>query len=407
MSNVENIYKLTSLQSGMLFHVLYESADVNPYVAQSCDEFVGPLDASRLRDAWQAVVDRHTALRSAFVWEGLDEPVQVVQRQVEVPFEELDWRGCLADEQETRLQELLREDRLRGFDLAAAPLLRFTVARLADERSVVLWSFHHLLLDGWSAQLVQKEVYAHYRASLSDGSPQLETPVPYARHIEWLSKQSRSEAETFWRDTLRNFEAPTGFGVDRATGDVGYGDITVNFDTELSVQLKEFARAHRVTVNTVVQGAWALLLSRYSGSDDIVYGCTVSGRPAELPGAESIVGLLINTLPVRVRIRQDACVDEWLRDLQEHQVWLRQYEYSALADIQGWSGMVKGEPLFRSIFVFQNYPKALESSDLPEGLEVGAPGGGPPPPTTPPPAPPHPPKKPSAGVYIEPAGLVR
>ncbi|WP_329082496.1 non-ribosomal peptide synthetase [Streptosporangium sp. NBC_01469] len=370
MTNVENIYKLTPLQSGMLFHVLYDSTGANPYVAQSIDEFVGPLDVERLRLAWQAVVDRHSALRSVFVWEGLDEPVQVVQRRVELPFEELDWRSRPAAEQKRCLEELVEEDRVRGFDLGSAPLLRLTVVRFTGDRTMVLWTFHHLLLDGWSTQVVQKEVFAFYRAA-TDGTPaRLAEPIPYARYIGWLSEQSKERAEEFWRRYLGSFEAPTDLGIGATIAESDFGDVKRNLGPELAERLGEFARAHRVTVNTVVQGAWALLLSRYSGSDDIVHGSTVSGRPAALTDAESIVGLFINTLPVRTRVPVELSVAEWLHELQDQHVELRQYEYTSLVDAQGWSAVPKGKQLFKSILVFENYPKVIGDSDLPEDLTV-------------------------------------
>ena len=370
MTNVENIYKLTPLQSGILFHVLYDASDTNPYVAQSIDEFAGPLDVTRLREAWQAVVDRHTALRSAFVWERLDEPLQVVQRTVELPFEVLDWRSFPADEQERRLEGVLSEDRARGFDLGSAPLLRLTVVRLADERATVLWTFHHLLLDGWSTQMVQKEVFTLYRAATDGTAARLSDPVPYVRYIGWLGEQSQDHAERFWRRYLDGFAEPTALGIGGATGASGFGDVDLELGGVLARRLGDFARAHQVTVNTVVQGAWALLLSRYGGGDDVVYGSTVSGRPPELADAESIVGLFINTLPVRARVRSELPVAEWLRELQGEHVELRQYEYTSLVDAQEWSAVPKGEQLFQSILVFENYPKILGDSDLPENLAV-------------------------------------
>ncbi|MFJ4577652.1 condensation domain-containing protein, partial [Streptomyces sp. NPDC088846] len=370
MTNVENIYKLSPLQSGMLFHVLYDSADDNPYVAQSVDEFVGVLDAERLREAWQAVVDRHAALRSAFVWEGLDEPVQVVQRRVELPFVELDWRADSGVEQERRLKGLLDEDRVRGFDLGSAPLLRLTVVRLADDRTVSLWSFHHLLLDGWSTQMVQKEVFALYRAGAEGSVARLSDPVPYARYIEWLGEQSREKAEKFWRGYLGSFGEPTELGITAPTGRTGFDNVRIKLDAEAAARLNDFARTHRLTANTVVQGAWALLLSRYSGSDDVVFGSTVAGRSTELADSESIVGLFINTLPVRARISAERPVVEWLREMQEQQVEVRQYEYTSLVDAQGWSAVPRGEKLFQSIFVFENYPKVIDDASLPRNLSV-------------------------------------
>ncbi|MER5502748.1 amino acid adenylation domain-containing protein [Streptomyces sp. NPDC002561] len=366
---------LSPMQAGMLFQSLAETADgtadsaeVRPYVVQFVDEFTGPLDVARFRRGWQEVVDRHTILRSSFTMDGESGARQTVHARAEIPFDEVDWRDTDADARRERLERLLADDRSRGFDPARPPLMRFTLARTATDRTIVIWSFHHLLLDGWSAQLVQQEFYTRYRAALSGTVPALPDPVPYSRYIEWIEERSRSEAEAFWNRALDGLTEPTALGVDRETGECGFGDVEFTVDGELSVRMGEFAKSHRITVNTIVQGMWTLLLSRYSGSEDVLYGSTVSGRPADLPGVESMVGLFINTLPVRAAAPGEARIVDWLRTLQEGHVELRQYEYSSLADIQRWSAIPGPDALFRSILVFENYPKLLSGDDLPQGL---------------------------------------
>ncbi|MGW2619583.1 amino acid adenylation domain-containing protein [Streptomyces sp. NPDC001500] len=366
---------LSPMQAGMLFQSLAETADgtsdsaeVRPYVVQFVDEFTGPLDVACFRSGWQEVVDRHTILRSSFTMDGESGARQTVHARAEIPFDEVDWRDTDADVRRERLERLLADDRSRGFDPARPPLMRFTLARTAADRTIVIWSFHHLLLDGWSAQLVQQEFYTRYRAALSGTVPALPDPVPYSRYIEWIEERSRSEAEVFWRRTLDGLTEPTALGVDRETGDSGFGDVEFAVDDELSARMGEFAKSYRITVNTIVQGMWTLLLSRYSGSEDVLYGSTVSGRPADLPGVESMVGLFINTLPVRAAAPGEARVVDWLRNLQEGHVELRQYEYSSLADIQRWSAIPGPDALFRSILIFENYPKLLSGDDLPQGL---------------------------------------
>ncbi|MFB7853109.1 amino acid adenylation domain-containing protein, partial [Streptomyces sp. NPDC056053] len=366
---------LSPMQAGMLFQSLAETADgtadsaeVRPYVVQFVDEFTGPLDVACFRRGWQEVVDRHTILRSSFTMDGESGARQTVHARAEIPFDEVDWRDTDADARRERLERLLADDRSRGFDPARPPLMRFTLARTAADRTIVIWSFHHLLLDGWSAQLVQQEFYTRYRAALSGAVPALPDPVPYSRYIEWIEERSRSEAEAFWNRALDGLTEPTALGVDRETGECGFGDVEFTVDGELSVRMGEFAKSHRITVNTIVQGMWTLLLSRYSGSEDVLYGSTVSGRPADLPDVESMVGLFINTLPVRAAAPGEARVVDWLRTLQEGHVELRQYEYSSLADIQRWSAIPGPDALFRSILVFENYPKLLSGDDLPQGL---------------------------------------
>ncbi|MDO0928856.1 amino acid adenylation domain-containing protein [Streptomyces sp. TG1A-8] len=364
--NVEDVYGLSPLQFGMLYHSLEDTSDTRPYMVQMTEEVEGPFDEALFGEAWQRLVDRHTILRSAFVWEGVSEPVQVVQRRAPLPFAVRDLRG-LPDQQE-RLDAFLAEDWDRGFDLSRAPLVRVTVLRTAEERRIVVWSFHHILLDGWSVQILQKELFALYRGLL-DGSPAALPPTaPYRRYIEWLNAQRDDASAAFWTDYLAGVTEPTDLHVDRDTGDRGVGEFEVCAPADLFARARDYARSQRITMNTLVQGLWSILLSRYSRQDEVLFGSTISGRSIALPGVESMMGLFINTLPVRGRLTGDLVVADWLRDLQDEQLDMRQWEYCHLVDVQKHSPIPRGEPLFRSILVFENYPVVQKPSDFPEGL---------------------------------------
>ncbi|MGW4601536.1 condensation domain-containing protein, partial [Streptomyces sp. NPDC004457] len=364
--NVEDVYGLSPLQFGMLYHSLEDTSDTRPYMVQMTEEVEGPFDETLFGAAWQQLVDRHSILRSAFVWEGVSEPVQVVQRRASLPFEVRDLRGLPG--QEERLNAFLAEDWARGFDLSRAPLVRVTVLRMTEERRIVVWSFHHILLDGWSVQILQKELFALYRALL-DGTPAgLPPTVPYRRYIEWLNSRRDDDSGTFWSEYLAGVTEPTALHVDRDTGDTGVGEFEVCASAELFARARDYAKSQRVTMNTLVQGLWSILLSRYSRQDEVLFGSTISGRSIDLPGVESMMGLFINTLPVRGRLTGDLVVSEWLRDLQDEQLDMRQWEYCHLVDVQKHSRIPRGEPLFRSILVFENYPVVQKPSDFPEGL---------------------------------------
>src|SRR6185369_7680989 len=221
----------------------------------------------------------------------------------------------------------------------------------------------HLLMDGWSLPLLLKEVFSYYEAYSQGRELQLETSRPYEDYIGWLLEQDMAAAETYWRRRLAGFTEPTPLPAKRNAGDQpkasGYAELKRQLSTEATDQLRRCSRQQQVTLNTVVQAAWALLLSRYSGAQDLVYGATVSGRPPELVGVEEMVGLFINTLPVRVELSSEQMVGEWLRELQRRQVEMRQYEFSPLVEVQGWSEVGRTRTLFDSIVVFENYP--LES----------------------------------------------
>ncbi|HEU5200166.1 MAG TPA: amino acid adenylation domain-containing protein [Ktedonobacterales bacterium] len=360
MKNVEDIYPLSPPQQGMLFHTLY-APQSGIYCEQLGMTFHSPLERERFKEAWQYVIERHPILRTAFVWEGLDEPLQIVRRRVEIPWEEYDWQGGSASEQAARLQAFLQADRSRGFDLAHAPLMRLTLLRLSPETAQCIWSYHHLLLDGVSTNLILHEVFACYQALQQGQMSNLPRPRPYRDYIAWLQEQDLTAAEAFWRQYLKGFTAPTPLVVDQPSGagasatEEGSGEYEIRLSRERTSALQAFARQHQLTLNTLLQGAWALLLSRYSGEIDVVFGITVSTRPATLVGAESMVGVFINSLPLRVQVSPEEQVLAYLKKVQVAQIEARQYDYSPLVQVQGWSETPRGQPIFESLLVFENY----------------------------------------------------
>ncbi len=353
---IEDIYTLSPMQQGILFHALYaRTSDV--YTIQLNYTLRGKLDVAAFKESWQTVVNRHAILRTAFAWQGLSEPVQIVHKNVNAPWEQLDYSGVAPVEQRQRLQAFLEADKARGFDLTDAPLVRLTVIQFADDEYRAVWSIHNLLLDGWSLALVMKEVFSYYEAFGADESFRLKPPRPYRDYIAWSKQQSWTEAERFWRETLKGFSAPTPLGVDQTVVSTGaYEADVITLSSQTTAALRMLARRQQLTLNTIVQGAWALLLHRYSGEDDIVFGATVSGRPPSLNGIESMVGVFINTLPVRIRVPQRESLLSWLKALQEQQVKVRQFEHTPLMQVQAWSDALPGAPLFETIFVFENYP---------------------------------------------------
>ncbi|MGE0127970.1 MAG: amino acid adenylation domain-containing protein [Blastocatellales bacterium] len=355
---IQDLYPLSPLQQGMLFHELY-APESGMYVERLRYTIQGNLNVAAFDQAWRQVVERHPVLRSAFVWEEVNEPLQAVFSEVGTPLELQDWRGAPPAEQEERLQAHLAEILQKGFDLTRAPLQRLTLIRMSEEVSEFIWSYHHLLLDGWSVSLILGEIIALYEAFCQGQKTQLEKSRPYRDYIAWLKRQDQSEAEAFWRNALKGFTTPISLGTNGANGDRAarqedYESLQIHLSKETAEKLDAFARRHRLTVNTVAQGAWALLLSRYSGEQDVVFGEVVSGRPADLAGSESMVGMFINTLPVRAQISPEATALPWLENLQARQVEARRYEYNPLVKVREWSEAPRGLPLFESIVVFEN-----------------------------------------------------
>jgi amino acid adenylation domain-containing protein/non-ribosomal peptide synthase protein (TIGR01720 family)/FkbM family methyltransferase len=375
--NIEDIYPLSPMQQGMLFHRLYATR-TDVYFHQAEFTLHGKLEVVAFEKAWERVVSRHPILRSAFIWERGQEPFQVVRQRVKLPLEHQDWRDLSPADQQAELAAFLKVDRERGIELFKAPLMRLTLIQLADDVSHLIWSHHHMLLDGWSVALVLKEIFTFYEALRRREDLHLERPRPYGDYIAWLLSQDLKKAEQFWSETLKGFSAPIKLGVEQASTDLhahehGYSDLSIGLTEQEAASLHGFAQQQKLTVNTLAQGAWAVLLARYSGEEDVVFGAATSGRPVELSGVESMIGNFINTLPVRVRVTpQDKTLD-WLRQLQRQQVEARQFEYSPLVQIQKWSEIPPGESLFETIVVFENYPVDASLSESRGGLEISNP----------------------------------
>ena len=367
-SNVVDIYPLSPAQQGMLMVVLLAEKSSEYYFDQVVLTLTGPLDSAAWREAWRRAVARHEALRTQFVWERRERPLQVVRREVELPWEELDWRGLPEAEREPRLDALLSADHARGFDLDRAPLLRATLVQWQAGEARFVWSFHHLILDGWSISLVLTEVLAVYTALAAGREEELgelPAPRPYGDYIAWLKRQDPAEAEAFWRRELANLDEPTPLPFDGSSEEGREEEKDSSWASEQELArlpaetvrgLTAFARGNRLTLSTLFQGAWALLLARLSRRDEAIFGGVVSGRPGELPGVESIVGLFINALPVRVRIDPAQALIPWLAELQDRQVEQRSFEHSLLEQVQAWAGMPRDRQLFSSLLIFQNFP---------------------------------------------------
>ena len=356
----DDLYGVTSLQHGMLFHSLF-TGEHDVYFARFRWRLEGAIDIAAFERAWQQVIDRHTSLRTSFHWEGLGEPVQIVHHDVKAHLETEDWEGDTEATQEQKLDAFLAADQARRFDFTDPPLMRLTLIRLNAEDHHFIWSFHHAIIDGWSVPLVLKEVFAVYDAERNLTTIDLEPPRPFSDYIDWLGRQDKTAAEGFWRGLLTGFSAPTALPGARVqqlalTSTPEYEEILARIPAGTVSSLRRLAQDSRLTLNTVIQGIWALLLSRYSGDNDVVFGATTSGRPATMPGVGSMIGLFLNTLPVRARIEPQAELLAWLKELQVVQLEVRNYEFASLVEVQGWSDVPRGTPMFGSLLAFENYP---------------------------------------------------
>jgi amino acid adenylation domain-containing protein/non-ribosomal peptide synthase protein (TIGR01720 family) len=370
LDGVQDVYPLTPLQAGMLFHSQYDD-EATDYFQQSVMELSGQFDPDVFARAWQDVATRHPALRSRVAWTDLDRPVQIIEKTVRTPVKVVDLSADRVPAAEDAIERLLAEDRADGFDPAGAPPLRLTLIRHSERSWTVVLSHHHLILDGWSMSLVVRELEERYRAHLSGRPVEIAAGPPFRRYVDWIGRQDAEPAEEFWREQLRDHPdpAPLPLGRERTPRSERVGEVAVRVSGERVRALRERARAEGLTLNSVVHGLWGLVLARYGDQADVVFGSTVSGRPPELPEVDATVGLFINTLPFRVRVRPAAPLGEWLREIQWSLLELQTYQHCSLADIRAWSGASAGQALFDTIVIGQNQPTP-QAGDPATGLRI-------------------------------------
>lgn len=388
-ATITALYELAPSQQGILYDTLSQQA-----LAQSAGEasgkyieiytydLPGVLDVTGLQQAWQTVVARHAALRTGFLWTGVAEPVQFVLSQVALAMPYHDWRSALPTQQEAQWQAYLQEVSATGFDLARPPLMRLALFRLAEERHRLVWAAHHIVKDGWGTQIILREVMALYEAyrvtpkgQQADAAALLPPAPAYESYIHWLKGQDMAQTAQFWQEALRGFTHATPLGIpqivtadewqtliDAFPGATRFQDSYHALPPEITAALQKLTREHHVSLNSLMQGTWALLLSRYSGDSDVLFGATVSGRPAAVQGVESMLGLFINTIPIRVTVEHAQPLWHWLQQHQNRTLALDAYAYCSAGQIHSWSELPGAEPLFDSILVFQNYPKVTPAA---------------------------------------------
>ncbi|BAQ82138.1 peptide synthase [Pseudomonas sp. St29] len=382
---IEDVYPLTPMQEGMLLHTLLEPG-TGLYYMQDRYRINSELDPERFAQAWQAVVARHEALRASFCWNVGEDMLQVIHKPGRTPIEFLDWSAVPEAEQEPKLQALHKAEREAGFDLLNQAPFHLRLIRVGAARYWFMMSNHHILIDAWCRSLLMNDFFEIYTALGEGREAQLAVPPRYRDYIGWLQHQSLSEARQWWRQNLEGFERTTPIPSDRPflrehAGDSGgmiVGDCYTRLDARDGAQLRELAQQHQLTVNTFAQAAWALVLRRMSGDRDVLFGVTVAGRPVQMPEMQRTVGLFINSIALRVKLPdegQRCSVRQWLGDLLDRNMQLREYEYLPLVAIQECSELPKGQPLFDSLFVFENAPVEVSVLDRAQSLNASSDSG--------------------------------
>ncbi|WP_418027853.1 non-ribosomal peptide synthase/polyketide synthase [Paenibacillus sp. JJ1722] len=360
---LENIYPMTPMQKGMLFHNMLDSRS-SAYVEQSTFELKGTLDLVAFAASLDLLVQRHSTLRTNFRSDLQDEPLQVVYRSKRGDLYVEDIREKEKAAQEQYIEEFARRDQQKGFDLAKDTLMRVSIFRTSDDSYHFVWSFHHIIMDGWCLSLVTNEVFGGYTTLTEGKPPQFPVVTPYSRYIEWLEEQNRQEAAEYWSSYLQGHEETTVLPQAKTGKAKGYEAEYLEFDLgiDLTAELQKLAKQEQVTINTLMQTAWGVLLQKYNRTEDVVFGSVVSGRPADIAGVEQMIGLFINTIPVRIQGGPATAFAELMKQTQRQALSANAYDTFPLYEIQALTE--QKQDLIKHIMVFENYPVEQQVEQL-------------------------------------------
>ncbi|MGB0521649.1 MAG: amino acid adenylation domain-containing protein [Flammeovirgaceae bacterium] len=352
------VYPLSPLQEGMLFHNLYEEQGVS-YIEQFSCKLTHEVNITYLLQAWEAILQKHTILRSRFLANQFAKPVQCVHQQVKIPFMLLDWSEEASEKKQEKWLEYLQQDKAQGIELTEVPLMRLSLIKWGEHTYKMLWTYHHILLDGWSTSIVLGELFVRYEELINGKRPVIGEIDAFENHIRYLAGIDKWEEKAYWENYLSGFETPSLLPQIEVTADrnkaVGTIELEkINAGEGLTQKLIQFTQKNHLTINTLVQGAWAMLLSKYTSMQDVLFGVTVSGRPALSETAQHGIGLYINTIPLRAQVESELLVTDWLKKQQEQHTASRVFQYTSLSEVQAWAGL--SEELFDSLLVFENYP---------------------------------------------------
>ncbi|MCU0289445.1 MAG: condensation domain-containing protein [Acidobacteria bacterium] len=352
---MEDIYTLTPLQEGILFHSLYDDSSYS-YFVQVSYRLQGDLDIYLVEKSLNELFKRHDILRTAFFYKNLEQHVQVVLKDRTVGFYYEDI-SITRDkkEKEALIESFKTKDKDRMFDLSKDALMRVSILRVDKSEYEFTWSFHHILMDGWCSGILITEFLEIYTGYLENRPYRLPSIKQFRSYIQWLDKQDKEASAAYWKNYLDDFEQQTPL-LKKTTIKKGYRSETVSFviNKEETTRLNELSAAHHVTLNTLIQATWGILLGKYNGKNDVVFGAVVSGRPFELEGVESIVGLFINAIPIRVRFEGKMKFFQLLKKIQTGAIEAEKHHHCPLVDIQ--SGSLLKRNLFDHIMAFENYP---------------------------------------------------
>ncbi|OEK07405.1 hypothetical protein A8C32_18400 [Flavivirga aquatica] len=370
-STVSDIYPLSPLQEGLLFHSLYHE-DPSAYVVQFQCDLVGYFSTSSFLKSWSHLMEQHTILRTAIFTDHLEIPVQCVYKKLEAPISVLDYRHFSKETLSSEITAFIEEDK-QTFQLDKGPLFKISLLKLEDNRTRMVFTNHHILWDGWSFAKLMTNFMEYYQLLENKASLPSINMDNYGDHIRHLMQKNKTEGLSYWKAYTSSLVTPTYLPFLKDTSIrnkvLGNSEQLCALPLKISKEINSFAEAHRITVNTFVQGVWSYLLSKYTGQQDVAFGTAVSGRDSDISGIENKIGLYINTIPVCTRIDENQKVVNWLQELQEaHTIGREEYSYLSLSEIESQS-TIDGS-LFDSLVVFENYPVNQMSSAEEIGFSI-------------------------------------
>jgi len=356
-AQIQDIYPLSPLQSGMLFQYLYEEKG-QAYFLQLDYRIDGDLDRRVFEQTWNHLFQRHDILRTIFLHEQLDRPLQIVLKDRKIDFSFHDWRALSDEEQIAQLSAFKATDRRTTFDITKDVLMRLSIFQLREKEFQVVWSFHHIILDGWCFGILYREFLGLYKTLMEGQPPALPSVTPYSEYIKWLEQADVESSDKYWQNYLAGFENLTSFPklpeTQRQENSAGHEYYLFEFDSEITENLNKLAARNQVTLYTVLQSIWAILLAKYNNAEDVLFGMTVSGRPEEISGIEDMLGLFINTIPTRIKPVGTLTFRQFLSQVQEDAVKSKEHHHYPLYKIQAHSPL--RQHLFDHLVAFENYP---------------------------------------------------
>ena len=346
--NISDIYTLSPLQSGLLFESVYkQTKDI--YFVQNIYELKGELNVTAWQQAWQFTIDSHDSLRASFYWTKINEPVQIIHKNAKALWRIESWDQ--AHNHAEKLTQLANNELLEGFDLQNAPLMRFNLIKFTANKYYFIWNKHHIILDGWCLPIIFQEVFANYQRIISDQSLKHKFRRPYKAYITWLKTQDTTRATEYWEKLLQGYKtSKLSNNANEADGNYQF-----NFNVKDTQSIFQFAKKNNVTLNTLTQVIWGIVLAKFTRQNDVVFGVTISGRHIDLDGIEEMIGMFINTIPLRIECKATEKIADLTFKVQNSMSESLAYSYISLSNIQATLRQGR-DSLFDNILVFENFP---------------------------------------------------